>query len=541
MNLRPYQNDAISGICQALRECDSTLLCLPTGCGKTVVFSKAAQMASKRVMVIAHRDELISQACDKIHKLTGERPEIEKAERYSDERTMFPAKYVVASVQTLNAGVGDGKRVNRFNPDDFSLVIVDEAHHAVATSYRNVISHFQRNPSCKLLGVTATPDRADEVGLKNVFESVAYEYSLPEAISDGWLVPIRSMTARILGLDFSGLRDVGGDLHQGELSRIMEEEGQLHGVVDETLRRMGDRKVLVFTVSVAQSKLLAQIFDRHIPNCARFISGETPPEERRQTIRDFETGKFRILCNCMVATEGFDCPSIGMVVVARPTKSRSLYAQMVGRGTRPLPGVVDGDVPDRSGAIARSGKPDCIILDFSGNAGRHSLASMPDILGGKLKERAVEIVKKIVEEADGKPVDIIAELERAEAKAQIEEKEKKEAEKRRLIKGRAKVDVKELESFRVYGIAPRNEPRYRVLPLSEGQKDLLRKQGVEFERLDTWKQRELFKETVRRFKQNLCSYRQAKILRRFGYSADCSFEQAKSIIDRLAQNNWSKT
>jgi superfamily II DNA or RNA helicase len=541
MNLRPYQNDAISGICQALRECDSTLLCLPTGCGKTVVFSKAAQMASKRVMVIAHRDELISQACDKIHKLTGERPEIEKAERYSDERTMFPAKYVVASVQTLNAGVGDGKRVNRFNPDDFSLVIVDEAHHAVATSYRNVISHFQRNPSCKLLGVTATPDRADEVGLKNVFESVAYEYSLPEAISDGWLVPIRSMTARILGLDFSGLRDVGGDLHQGELSRIMEEEGQLHGVVDETLRRMGDRKVLVFTVSVAQSKLLAQIFDRHIPNCARFISGETPPDERRQTIRDFETGKFRILCNCMVATEGFDCPSIGMVVVARPTKSRSLYAQMVGRGTRPLPGVVDGDVPDRAGAIARSGKPDCIILDFAGNAGRHSLASMPDILGGKLKERAVEIVKKIVEEADGKPVDIIAELERAEAKAQIEEKEKKEAEKRRLIKGRAKVDVKELESFRVYGIAPRNEPRYRVLPLSEGQKDLLRKQGVEFERLDTWKQRELFKETVRRFKQNLCSYRQAKILRRFGYSADCSFEQAKSIIDRLAQNNWSKT
>ena len=541
MNLRPYQNDAISGICQALRECDSTLLCLPTGCGKTVVFSKAAQMASKRVMVIAHRDELISQACDKIHKLTGERPEIEKAERYSDERTMFPAKYVVASVQTLNAGVGDGKRVNRFNPDDFSLVIVDEAHHAVATSYRNVISHFQRNPSCKLLGVTATPDRADEVGLKNVFESVAYEYSLPEAISDGWLVPIRSMTARILGLDFSGLRDVGGDLHQGELSRIMEEEGQLHGVVDETLRRMGDRKVLVFTVSVAQSKLLAQIFDRHIPNCARFISGETPPDERRQTIRDFETGKFRILCNCMVATEGFDCPSIGMVVVARPTKSRSLYAQMVGRGTRPLPGVVDGDVPDRAGAIARSGKPDCIILDFAGNAGRHSLASMPDILGGKLKERAVEIVKKIVEEADGKPVDIIAELEKAEAKAQIEEREKKEAEKRRLIKGRAKVDVKELESFRVYGIAPRNEPRYRVLPLSEGQKDLLRKQGVEFERLDTWKQRELFKETVRRFKQNLCSYRQAKILRRFGYSADCSFEQAKSIIDRLAQNNWSKT
>jgi type I site-specific restriction endonuclease len=349
------------------------------------------------------------------------------------------------------------------------------------------------------------------------------------------------MTARILGLDFSGLRDVGGDLHQGELSRIMEEEGQLHGVVDETLRRMGDRKVLVFTVSVAQSKLLAQIFDRHIPNCARFISGETPPDERRQTIRDFETGKFRILCNCMVATEGFDCPSIGMVVVARPTKSRSLYAQMVGRGTRPLPGVVDGDVPDRAGAIARSGKPDCIILDFAGNAGRHSLASMPDILGGKLKERAVEIVKKIVEEADGKPVDIIAELERAEAKAEIEEKEKKEAEKRRLIKGRAKVDVKELESFRVYGIAPRNEPRYRVLPLSEGQKDLLRKQGVEFERLDTWKQRELFKETVRRFKQNLCSYRQAKILRRFGYSADCSFEQAKSIIDRLAQNNWSKT
>lgn len=544
MNLRPYQREAIGGICDALRECDSTLLCLPTGCGKTVVFAAASKMASKRVMVIAHREELITQGASKIHAVTGERPSIEKAELYSNERTMFPTKCVVASVQTLNARMGDGRRMDRFDPDDFSLLIIDEAHHAVATSYQNVIRHFQQNPSLKLLGVTATPDRTDEIALKEVFESVAYEYSLLDATKDGWLVPVRSMPARILDLDFSGVRDVAGDFHQGELSSIMEQEGNLHGVADETVRRMGDRKVLVFCVSVAQSELLAEIFDRHRPGCARFISGETDPEERRQLLRDYEAGRFQILCNCMVATEGFDCPGIGMVVVARPTKSRSLYAQMVGRGTRPLPGIVDGidtDVERRS-SIAASAKPDCIVLDFGGNAGRHSLASLADILGGKMREEVVKRAKEIQakEAEEGEAVDVVALLERAEEEIEEEERQKRAKEKRRIIKGSAKVDVQEIDAFRVYGLPMRRNNFVRALPLTEGQKDVLRKAGVPFERLDTWQQRQVFNETLKRFKQNRCSFRQAKILTKYGYSSDASFDEAKAIIDRLAKNDWKK-
>lgn len=542
MKLRPYQQDAIDGICQALRECDSTLLCLPTGCGKTVVFASAAKLAKKRVMVIAHRDELIQQGASKIHAVTGERPNIEKAEQYSNERTMFPSKCVVASVQTLNARMGDGRRVDRFDPDDFSLLIIDEAHHAVASSYRNVISHFQSNSGCKLLGVTATPDRSDEIALKEVFESVAYEYSLLDATRDGWLVPVRSMPARILDLDFSGVKDVAGDFHQGELSEIMEREGNLHGVADETVRRMGDRKVLVFCVSVSQSELLAEIFDRHRPNCARFISGDTPPEERRQVLRDYAEGRFQILVNCMVATEGFDCPDIGMVVVARPTKSRSLYAQMVGRGTRPLPNTVDGlaEADERRAAIASSRKKDCIILDFCGNAGKHSLASLPDILGGKMSEDVIKRAKQHQEESadSDQPLDVVSLLEQAEREIEEEERERREKERRKIVVGKAKVSVGEIDAFSVYGLPTRGRNTFRVLPLTEGQKDVLRKQGVPFERLDSWQQRELFKETVRRFKANQCSFRQAKLLKRFGHSSDCSFDEAKAIIDRLAKNNW---
>lgn len=544
VNLRPYQNDAISGICQALRECDSTLLCLPTGCGKTVVFASAAKMAKKRVMVVAHRDELIQQGAAKIHAVTGERPNIEKAEQYSNENTMFPARCVVASVQTLNARMNDGRRYERFDPDDFSLLIIDEAHHAVAPSYRNVIEHFQ-SAGCKLLGVTATPDRSDEIALKQVFESVAFEYSLLDATKDGWLVPVRSMPARILDLDFSHVKDVAGDFHQGELSEIMEREGNLHGVADEAVRRMGDRKVLVFCVSVAQSKLLAEIFDRHKPGCARFISGETNPEERRQMLRDYAAGRFQVLVNCMVATEGFDCPDIGMVVIARPTKSRSLYAQMVGRGTRPLPNTVDGleTAVERVAAIKASAKKDCIILDFCGNAGRHSLASLPDILGGKLPEEVVRRAKEKQEESadTDAPLDVIELLENAEREIEIEEREKREKERRRVVVGKAKVSVDEIDPFSVYGMPRKTSNSFRALPLTDGQKEVLRKQGVPFERLDSWQQRELFRETVRRFKQNKCSYRQAKLLKRYGHDADCSFDEARRIIDDIAKSGWSRS
>ena len=458
---------------------------------------------------------------------------------------MFPAKVVVASVQTMNARLGEGRRCERFDPEEFSIVIIDEAHHAVATSYRTVIDHFRKNPSVKVLGVTATPDRSDELALKSVFESVSFEYSLLDATNDGWLVPVRSMPARILDLDFSGVRDVAGDFHQGELSAIMEEEGNLHGVADETVRRMGNRKVLVFCVSVAQSERLAEIFDRHIPGSARFISGATPADERRQLLRDYEDGKFQILVNCMVATEGFDCPSIGMVVVARPTKSRSLFAQMVGRGTRPLPGVVDGPetAEERRMAIADSAKSDCIVLDFCGNTGKHSLVSLTDILGGKMPDEVVKRAKEIVEkESDSSPtpIDVVEMLERAAREIEEEEKKAREKRKRSIVKGRAKVDVREVDPFKVYGMPPRKESTFRVLPLTDGQKDLLRKQGVPFERLSTWQQRELFKETVKRFKQDRCSFRQAQLLTRYGYSPDCSFTEAKVIIDRLAKNGWKK-
>ena len=218
---------------------------------------------------------------------------------------------------------------------------------------------------------------------------------------------------------------------------------------------------------------------------------------------------------------------------------------MVGRGTRPLPGVVDGPetAEERRMAIADSAKSDCIVLDFCGNTGKHSLVSLTDILGGKMPDEVVKRAKEIVEkESDSSPtpIDVVEMLERAAREIEEEEKKAREKRKRSIVKGRAKVDVREVDPFKVYGMPPRKESTFRVLPLTDGQKDLLRKQGVPFERLSTWQQRELFKETVKRFKQDRCSFRQAQLLTRYGYSPDCSFTEAKVIIDRLAKNGWKK-
>lgn len=542
LKLRPYQTDALVGICAALTEHDTTLLCLPTGTGKTIVFAAAAKLASGRVMIIAHRDELITQAATKLFDVIGDRPDIEKAERYSNERSMFQSRCVVASVQTLNAAMGSGKRVERFDPGEFSLLVIDEAHHAVSPSYQAVIKWFCQNAKLKVLGVTATPDRADKVGMKNAFASVCYDYGVREAIEDGWLVPLRSMQATVRGMDLTTVRSLAGDFNQGELAKIMEAEKNLHAVASETISRMADRRVLVFCVSVAQSKLLAEILDRHIVGCARFISGETDPEERTQTLRDFDTGKFQILVNCMVATEGFDCPAIGMVVIARPTKSRALYAQMVGRGTRPLAGVVDGpETPiERKVAIANSPKADCVILDFAGNVGRHSLASLVDVLGGddspEVLAKAKDLAKDLVD--DGTPVDVIKLLEKAVLEVEEDERVAAEKHRRRIVKLRGIVDVSEVEAFSVYGMSKRSQTNVFVSPLTDGQKDLLKKQGVPFERLDEWQQRALFRETVQRFKTNKCSFRQAKLLQRYGYPVNVSFDEARAIIDKLAANKW---
>ena len=229
MQLRPYQRDAVNECISTLRKNSSTLIVMPTGTGKTIVFSELINKASGRVMVIAHREELIHQAARNVQAVCGFHPSIEMAE-LKDHGGMFASKCVVASVQTLNASKDGVHRRNKFNPHEFGLLVIDEAHHAVAKSYLNTIKYFQRNPNIKVCGVSATPDRADKLALGRVFESVAYNYEVYDAIQDGWLVPVVTNQVIVDSLDFSHVRKTAGDFNQGDLAKVVELESSLHGI-----------------------------------------------------------------------------------------------------------------------------------------------------------------------------------------------------------------------------------------------------------------------------------------------------------------------
>ena len=544
MKLRPYQKEAVAGCIKTLRENPSAVVVMPTGCGKTIVFAEAIRIASKRCMVIAHREELIRQAASKVEVVTGEKPAIEMAEERSYERDeRLRSKVVVASVQTLNAKSYLGHRFRKFDPRDFSLLIIDEAHHAVAKTYMRVIDYFRMNKDLKVIGVSATPDRSDKLALGQVFEKVAYKYELADSIKDGWLVPIRQRIVRVESLDFNSVNKVAGDLNQRQLAEVMEYEKNLHGIATPTLELTGDRKTIVFASSVAHAERLAEILNRHKPTSARMVCGNTPKDIRAGIVSDFASDKFQYLVNVGIATEGFDDPSVSVVVMARPSCSRSLVAQMIGRGTRPLPGLVDGldSAEERCAAIASSEKPSCEVIDFVGNSTKHKLVYAADILGGKCVRAAERVVEKQKSEEDtSKPIDVLSELEWAEEELQREEAALRAASARDRITATVRYKAKDLDPFDVLQITVPNKVWMGAKPLTEGQRSMLTKSGIEVAHVDHHTQRLLFKEIVRRRKENLCTYKQAKLLRKHGYTGNETFSEASKIIDRLAANNWRR-
>ncbi len=360
--LRPYQLEAISRIqAEFERGIRRTLLVLPTGCGKTVVFAELARRfvsRGTRALVLAHRTELLTQAQSKLAAV-GVWAELEKAERRAGI-----ASVVVASVQTLQR-----KRLEQFAPDEFGLVVVDEGHHAPATSYRNVLERFT---GALVLLVTATPDRADGKALGEICESVAYQYELRDAIREEWLVPIRARRIVVEGVDLSKVHSRAGDLANDELSAVMATDEAVLGVVVPLLDEAGDRRTIVFAVSVEHAYALASALRDRRAACARVAHGGMDADERERILADFKRGDFQFLVNVALFTEGFDEPSVACVAIARPTKSRALFVQMVGRGTRML---------GLSMAESReNGKPDCLVLDFTGNAGKHRLVGPLDAL-----------------------------------------------------------------------------------------------------------------------------------------------------------------
>ena len=358
-----------------------TLLVLPTGCGKTVVFAKVTEdcvRQGNRVLILAHRGELLDQAADKLMKTTGLGCALEKAES-TCQGSWF--RVVVGSVQTLMRQ----KRLDQFPEDFFDTIIIDEAHHCISDSYQKVLQHF---PDAQILGVTATPDRGDMQNLGKFFESLAYEYTLPKAIKEGYLTPIKALTIP-LKIDMSSVSVQAGDFKVGDIGTAL--DPYLEGIAEEMKKYCSDKKTVVFLPLVKTSQKFRDLLNEHGFQAAE-VNGNS--QDRAGILADFEEGKYNVLCNSMLLTEGWDCPSVDCIVVLRPTKVRSLYCQMVGRGTRLFPG-----------------KDHLLLLDFLWHTERHELCHPASLICSN--EEVAQKMTENLEEAAGCPIDI----EEAEQKA----------------------------------------------------------------------------------------------------------------------------
>ena len=541
IHLRPYQLRAVESVEERWAEVVSTLLVMATGLGKTVTFAHIIARRPGRCMVIAHREELIRQAAAKIQTVTGEACDIEMADERADSHIFSRSRCVVGTVQTLM-----GRRKDRFTPADFSTLIIDEAHHSTSPSYRAVIDHFRGNPDLRVLGVTATPDRADEKALGLVFDAPAMVYDIADGIRDGWLCDISQRFVHVEGLDFANVHTVAGDFNGRELAELMEYETTLHKVADPLLKLARWKKTLVFCVSVAQAERMAEILNRHKPHCARFITGKTPDDERRLTLQDYRAGRFQFLVNVGVFTEGFDEPSIELVAIARPTKSRALYAQMIGRGTRPLPGLVDSDHGEdpapRVTAIARSKKPMLEVLDFEGNAGQHKLVTTADILGGDYEDDVIELAAKIVRESgQARKMSEAIDEARAVNRAEQERIRRLAEAKRSAVRGSAKFTTKTINPFDIMEMEPPRKRHWdRDVPPTEAQINFLENNGVPIEGLNRNAASALCGELIARRRNGLCTFKQARLLKKHGYDPNATFDEARSIIDALAANGWRR-
>lgn len=512
MALRPYQQAAADAVFSQWQSgVNKTLLVLPTGTGKTVVFASITENCVKngdRVLILAHRGELLQQAADKLLKFTGLRSAVEKA-----EESCLGSWYRVAvgSVQSLQRPA----RLERFPTDYFDTIIIDEAHHCVSDGYLRVLDYFS---GAKVLGVTATPDRGDMKNLGQVFDSLAYEYTLPAAIKDGYLCPIKALTIP-LQLDISGVGVQSGDFKPGELGTAL--DPYLDQIADEMEHYCKNRKTVVFLPLVKTSQKFKDILNRHGFRAAE-VNGES--EDREQVLQDFEQDRYNVLCNSMLLTEGWDCPSVDCVIVLRPTKVRALYSQMVGRGTRLHPG-----------------KDHLLLLDFLWHTERLDLCHPADLV---CEDR--EVAQKMTEEVNdkGAAVDLLEAQQQAESDvvAQREETLAKTLSEMRTRKRKLVDPLQYAMSIQDPGLTS-YVPAFgwETESPSAKQKAQLEKYGIFPDEIKTaGEAQRILDRMAERRSDGLTTPKQIRFLESKGFLhvGTWGFESAKAMIDRIAANGW---
>lgn len=510
--LRPYQQQARDRI---HAEWDAghtrTLLVLPTGTGKTIVFASVAAdqvRAGDRVLILAHRGELLEQAADKLQRSTGLVSAVEKAESTCLDSWF---RVVVGSVQTLQRTA----RLERFPQDYFGTIIIDEAHHAITDGYRRILDYFS---GAKVLGVTATPDRGDMRNLGEVFDSLAFEYKLTDAIKEGYLCKIMAQTIP-LQLDITSVTMSGGDYAVGDLGTAL--DPYLEQIAAEMARRCKSRKTVVFLPLIKTSQKFRDLLNAHGFRAAE-VNGQS--DDRRQVLADFDAGKYNVLCNSMLLTEGWDCPSVDCVVVLRPTKVRSLYSQMVGRGTRLSPG-----------------KTDLLLLDFLWMTDKHELCRPADLV---CEDRAVarQMTETLAESGCPEDIeqaaaqaseDVVAQREEALAK-QLAEQRRKKAKLVDPLQYEMSIQAEDLSGYvPTFG--------WEAGPPSEQQTAALEKLGILPDAVESAGKAALLLDRLnKRRDEGLTTPKQIRCLEKYGFQhvGTWSFEAARHIIDRIAAQGW---
>jgi len=480
-------------------------------CGKTICFAKIAESqvrVGNRVLILAHRGELLEQAADKIAKATGLKCAVEKA-----EQTALQSWYriTVGSVQTLMRE----KRLSQFSPDYYDTIIIDEAHHSISDSYQNVLNYFS---NARVLGVTATPDRSDMRNLGQIYDSLAYEYKLPQAIKAGYLAQIVAQTIP-LQLDIAHVGMAAGDYKVGELGTAL--EPYLDKIAEEMVTYAKDRKTVVFLPLVETSKKFCRYLRKYGFKAAE-VNGNS--QDRAEVLKDFEDGKYDVLCNSMLLTEGWDCPSVDCIIVLRATKSRALYSQMVGRGTR-----------------LHEGKENVLLLDFLWNTERHELCRPAHLIS-----KDEDIAKKMTEKLEDSAVPIdIEELEKESESDVVAEREQALAEKLKEMKKRKRklVDPLQFEmsiqAEDLSGYVP--SFGYEMAPPSIKQIQALEKFGIFADEIENAGKASLLLDRLKkRQDMSLSRPKQIRFLesRGFQHVGTWTFDQAFSMIARISMNNW---
>jgi superfamily II DNA or RNA helicase len=490
------------------------LTVLYTGGGKTFCFSLIAKdwprhhKLSSRVLVLAHRDEIVRQNRDELEAITGEPVGLEKAESFAENERL-----VSASVQSLT-----DSRLRRWKPDHFGLVIFDECHHIVSPSWKAIADYFVTS---KLLGYTATPRRADRRRLACVFDSVACLYELTQAVADGVRPPFVVKKIRINDIDLSHCHKTrDGDFNPNDLDAAMAVEKALHGVVNGTLGESGDRRTVVFTTSVANAHRLAEMFNRYRPACARAVDGETETDTRRSLVASHKAGEFQYLVNVGIVSEGYNDEGIACIAMGRPTTSRLLIEQMIGR--------------------ARAvGSPDALIIEFTGNMGKLRQSTTVDVLGGTFSDEVVAKADAIIEKKPGMRADDA--LKEANA---IEEAKKLEIARRAALTAKVSYSVEEYNPFDVLHIK-RNAHRDAQMEATFGGKIATERQVMALKRnripvpenCTSAEASRLLGAVIKRDKLGLANYGQILELGRVGIPAiKMSYKHACDLVWEVRRN-----